>query len=252
MLRPILAFVALSSAAAAFAEIKTERVEYRDGDVVLEGFIAYDTAKAGPRPAMMIVHDWNGPDQYEENRARMLAELGYVGFAADIYGKGVRPKSAQENAQQAGKYRGDMPTFLSRMNAALSYLKSRPEVDKAKLGAMGYCFGGGGVLELARSGAEVPAIISFHGGLATQKRAAEGSVKSRIMVIHGSQDPSMPYAQLVGFLEEMRDAKADYQLIAYNVDSHPFTVPGGPGYREAADKRSWEELKRFLQEVWGA
>lgn len=140
LLGTLFAFAAISA-----AEIKTERVEYKDGDTVLEGYIAYDTNIKGPRPGVVIVHDWNGTDEYEERRARMLAELGYVGFAADIYGKGNKPKTQAENGQMAGKYRNDMPLFISRMNAAVSTLRARTEVQKDKVAAMGYCFGGGGV-----------------------------------------------------------------------------------------------------------
>jgi dienelactone hydrolase len=236
--------------AMAGAEIKTLRVEYRDGDTVLEGYVAYDDTITTPRPAVMIVHDWDGPTEYEERRARMLAELGYVGFAADIYGKGVRPKSMSENAAQAGKYRSDRATFLSRMNAGVTFLRNHALVEKTKVAAMGYCFGGGGVLELARSGVDLSGVISFHGGLKTSAPAKAGDIRTKLLVCHASQDPSVPYDHLVGFLGEMRDAKADYQLVAYNVDSHPFTAPGA-GYRADADRRSWTELQTFLREVFG-
>jgi dienelactone hydrolase len=251
MIRLALLGTLFTVAAISSAEIKTERVEYKDGDTVLEGYIAYDTNIKGPRPGVVIVHDWNGTDEYEERRARMLAELGYVGFAADIYGKGNKPKTQAENGQMAGKYRNDMPLFISRMNAAVSTLRARTEVQKDKVAAMGYCFGGGGVLELARSGADISGVISFHGGLATKTPATVGSVRAKVLVCHASQDPSVPYEQLVGFLGEMRDAKVDYQLVAYNVDSHPFTAPG-PGYRPEADRRSWDELQKFFKEIFGA
>ncbi|MDX2064282.1 MAG: dienelactone hydrolase family protein [Fimbriimonadaceae bacterium] len=250
MKRWLFALIGLAMSLSARAEIQTALVEYRDGDAVLEGYVAYDDAITTPRPAVMVVHDWDGPNDYEQRRARMLAELGYVGFAADIYGKGVRPKSVQENAQQAGKYRSDRATFLSRMNAAVAFLRNHPRVDKAKVAAMGYCFGGGGVLELARSGADLSGVVSFHGGLKTSAPAKAGEIRTKILVCHASQDPSVPYADLVGFLGEMRDARADYQLVAYNVDSHPFTAPG-PGYRPEADRRSWSELQTFLREIFG-
>jgi dienelactone hydrolase len=241
----------LGVASLASAEIQTKRIEYRDGDTVLEGFVAWDDAKTGKRPGIMIVHDWNGLDGYEEGRARQLAQMGYVGFAADIYGKGVRPTNAQESGQQAGKYRSDLALFRGRLNAALSTLKALDQVDAGKAAAMGYCFGGGGVLELARSGADVNGVISFHGSIAPQNPEDGKNIKTKVLAIHAAQDPAVNRDAMSAFMNEMRDHKVDYQMVVYNLNTHAFTVPGGNSYDATADRRSWAELTRFLGEIFG-
>lgn len=234
------------------ATIVTKRVDYKQGDAVLEGFLAYDDSKTGPRPGVMIVHDWDGLNGYEETRARMLAELGYVAFAADIYGKGQRPKNQQESGQFAGKYRNDPALFKARLQASLDALKAQANVDGKRTAAIGYCFGGGGVLELARSGADVTGVVSFHGSYGTQAPAKVGDIKGKVMVVHAAQDPSTSRAQFDAFLDEMRDAKVDYQSVLYNLNVHPFTVIGGPSYNEAADKRSWQAMRDFFREIFGS
>lgn len=240
----------LGAVAMASAEIKTKKVEYRQGDTVLEGYLAWDDAKPGKRPGVIVVHDWNGLDAYEEGRARQLAELGYVGFAVDIYGKGVRPTNPQESGAQAGKYRSDPALFRARLQAGLDTLKSFAQTDPTKTAAMGYCFGGGGVLELARSGADVQGVISFHGAIGPRDASEGKNIKGKVLAIHAAQDPAVPREALTAFLDEMRDAQVDYQLVVYNLNVHAFTVPGAQ-YNPTADKRSWEELKRFLHDLFG-
>jgi dienelactone hydrolase len=246
----LLALVATSSLS--FATIVTKRIEYRQGETVLEGFLAYDDAKSGPRPGVMIVHDWNGLDKYEETRATMLAELGYIAFAADIYGKGVRPSNSQESGQQAGKYRGDVPLFRARLQAGLDELKKQSNVDGKRTAAIGYCFGGGGVLELARSGSDVTGVVSFHGSYVTPSPAKAGDIKGKVMVVHAAQDPATSRAVFDGFLDEMRDAKVDYQSVLYNLNVHAFTVIGGGQYNAEADRRSWIAMKEFFKEIFGS
>lgn len=247
------AAVLVVCASVAGATVVTKKVEYKQGDTVLEGFLAYDDAKTGLRPGVMIVHDWNGLDGYEEMRAKKLAELGYVAFAADIYGKDVRPKTNQENGAQAGKYRADIPLFRARLQAGLDELRKMPGVDTKKVAAIGYCFGGGGVMELARSGADLSGVVSFHGGaLSTKTPAKPGDIKCKVMVIHAAQDPSASRAQFDAFLDEMKDAKVDYQTVIYNLNVHPFTVPGGPSYDADADRRSWAAMRAFFDEIFGS
>jgi dienelactone hydrolase len=249
----ISAILALATVAAiAQSAIVTKRVEYKHGDAVLEGFLAYDDSKTGPRPGIMIVHDWDGLNAYEETRAKMLAELGYVAFAADIYGKGVKPKTPQENGAQASKYRGDAALFRGRLQAGLDEMKRQSQVDGKKTAAIGYCFGGGGVLELARSGADVTGVVSFHGSYGTALPATAGAVKSKVMVVHAAQDPATSREVFDKFLDEMRDAKVDYVMNLYNLDVHPFTVIGGPSYRPDADRRSWEAMQDFFREIFGS
>jgi dienelactone hydrolase len=241
----------LAAAAFASAEIKTQRIEYRQGDTVLEGYVAWDDAKTGKRPAVMVVHDWNGLDAYEEGRARQLAELGYVGFAADIYGKGVRPKNPQESGAEAGKYRQDPALFRARMRASLDAMKAFAQTDASKTAALGYCFGGGGVMELARSGAEANGFITFHGAIGPSDSSEGKNIKGKVLVVHAAQDPAVPREALSAFMDEMREGKVDYQLVVYNLNVHAFTVPGGQ-YDADADRRSWAELRRFLAELFGA
>ncbi len=239
-------FAALGSAA-----IVTKKVEYKQGDTVLEGFLAYDDSKTGPRPGVLIIHDWDGITGYEETRAKMLAEMGYVAFAADIYGKNSRPKTVQENGQHAGKYRADVPLFRARLQAGLEELKKQTNVDSKKTAAIGYCFGGGGVLEMARSGADVVGVVSFHGSLTTPLPAKEGGFKGKVMTVHAAQDPAVPIEQFVGYLNEMRDAKIDHQTVVYNLNVHAFTVIGGGQYNADADRRSWIAMQDFFKEVFG-
>lgn len=240
------ALAAFSSAA-----IVTKKVEYKQGDTVLEGFLAYDDSKTAPMPGVLIIHDWDGINGYEETRAKMLAEMGYIAFAADIYGKETRPKTPQENGQHAGKYRADIPLFRARLQAGLDELKKQARVDKAKTAAIGYCFGGGGVLEMARSGADLAGVVSFHGSFATPLPAKEGVFKGKVLTIHAAQDPAVPTEQFVGYLNEMRDAKVDHQTVVYNLNVHAFTVIGGSQYNADADRRSWAAMKQFFAEIFG-
>ena len=151
------------------AEIKTETIEYKDGDTTLEGYLAYDTATAGKAPAVLVVHQWKGLTDYEKKRCEMLAKLGYVAFAVDIYGKGIRPTTVAEAGAQAGKYKSDRALLRQRVNAGLAWLRKNERVDASHIAAIGYCFGGTTVIELARSGAEVAGVVSFHGGLDSPK-----------------------------------------------------------------------------------
>jgi dienelactone hydrolase len=199
-------------------------------------------------PVMIIVHDWNGPDSYELTRARMVAEQWGMGaLVADIYA-GARPKTPAENGAEARKYYSDNALFRKRLQAAVDAVKARGDVDASNIGAMGYCFGGTAVLEMARMGADVKAVISFHGGLSAPNPAA-GTIGTKIMLHHAADDPAVPKDQLVGFLAEMTAAKADYRMVIYNLAVHPFTVIGGSSYNEQADKRSWETTTAFLKEV---
>lgn len=250
MNRLAICLAACLAAASSFAAIQTKTIEYTHNGEVLEGYMAWDDAKTGPMPGVMIVHDWDGLNDYEKLRARMLAELGYVGFAVDIYGKNNRPKNQQENGQMAQKFYQNPTLFRGRLQAGLDALRAIDQVDDAKVAAIGYCFGGSGVMELARSGADVNGVVSFHGGMSTQMPAKEGQVKAKMLVCHASQDPSVPRDMFVKWLDEMRDAKVDYQLLAFNLAVHPFTVIGGSSYDEKADKRSWEAMQDFFKEIF--
>lgn len=240
------------------AAIKTAVVEYRDGNTVLEGFLAYDDAKTGARPGVLVVHDWTGLQDYSQRRARMLAELGYVAFAADIYGKGVRPKDPQESAKQAGIYKQDLPLLRKRAALGLEQLRKQPNVDPKKLAAIGYCFGGTTVLELARSGADLAGVVSFHGGLGTTLPAGSGAVKAKVLVCHGTDDPFVKPEEQAAFKAEMAKARPDLEFISYPDAVHSFTKreagddkSKGNAYNEAADKKSWEDMQRFFKTIFG-
>ncbi|MGO9478235.1 MAG: dienelactone hydrolase family protein [Limisphaerales bacterium] len=239
------------------AAIQTKTVEYKQGDTILEGFVAYDDAIKGPRPGILVVHQWLGLTDYEKHRAEMLAQLGYVAFCADIYGKGVRPQNTQEAGAQAGKYKSDRQLLRARVNAGLEALRQQPLVDPKRIAAIGYCFGGTTVIELARSGADVAGVVSFHGGLDSPTPADGKNIKCKVLVCHGADDPFEKPEDLAAFENEMRDAKVDWELIKYGGAVHSFTQPmagndnsKGAAYNEKADKRSWEAMKQFLAEIF--
>lgn len=238
------------------AAIKTEIVEYKEGKTVLEGQFVYDDSVVGARPVVVIVHQWMGPTDYESGRAHQLAEMGYVAFVADIYGKGVRPTSVEEAGKLAGQYKSDIRLYRQREKAALDFVAKNKRVDAKKMVIMGYCFGGTGALEAARAGYPVVGAVSFHGGLATPEPQKTKSVRPKILVLHGAVDPYVPAKEVDGFFHEMNEAKADYQFISYSGAVHAFTqkMAGndnskGAAYNEAADHRSWQALKSFLSEV---
>lgn len=247
----------VAAALAASAAVKTEVVEYRDGDTVLEGFVAYDDAKAGKVPGVLVVHQWMGLTDYEKKRCEMLAELGYVAFAVDIYGKGVRPANPGEAGGLAGKYKGDRALLRRRVTLGFETLKGLPKCDTAKTAAIGYCFGGTTALELARSGASLAGFVSFHGGLSTPTPSDAANIKGKILALHGADDPFVPAAEVAGFEQEMRAAKCDWQLVAYGGAVHAFTQSAagndnskGAAYNEKADKRSWAAMKEFFAEIF--
>ena len=240
----------------AAAAIRSEVVEYADGATTLEGWVTYDDTKSGPCPVVVIVHQWRGLGDYEKKRAQMLAELGYVAFCADIYGKGVRPATAEAAGKQAGQFKGDRPLLRRRVAAALAKLKSLPQCEPRKTAAMGYCFGGTAALELARSGADTLGIVSFHGGLASPTPQDAKNSKARVLALHGANDPFVPADEVAGFQQEMRVAGLDWQFIAYGGAVHSFTDWGATGamkgaqYNEAADRRSWEAMRGFFGELF--
>lgn len=251
----VLISLMLACGFAAAAAIKTETVEYKQGAVTLEGVLTYDDAMKGPRPAVLIVHQWKGLTEYEKKRAEMLAQLGYVAFCADIYGKGVRPQTTEEAGAQAGKYKMDRALLRARVNAGLETLRKQKGVDSKRIAAIGYCFGGTTVIELARSGAEVAGVVSFHGGLDSPTPADGKNIKAKVLACHGADDPFVPAKDLEAFEQEMRDGKVDWRIVKYGGAVHSFTDWGATGamtgaqYNEKADKRSWEDMKAFFAEV---
>lgn len=237
------------------AAIKTQVIEYKQGTTILEGYLAYDDAKLGKRPGVLVVHEWTGLGPYVKKRAEMLAELGYVAFAADIYSKGIRPKAGPDAAAIATIYKSDRGLARARALAAYNVLKAQKNVDGDRLAVIGYCFGGMVALELARSGASLDATVSFHGGLDTPNKADAKNIKGKVLVLHGADDPNVPEAQVLDFEKEMREAKVDWQLVKYGNAVHAFTNPDagddnskGAAYNATADRRSWQAMQNFFVE----
>lgn len=242
----------------AHAEIKTQPIEYKHGDVVLEGWLAYDNAAPGKRPGVLIVHEWRGHNPYVRQRAEQLAKAGYVAFALDMYGKGKLAKDNNEAAQWAGQFKNDRALMRARAAAGLDVLAKHEKTDPAKLSAIGYCFGGTTALELARSGAPLKAVVSFHGDLATPNPADAKNIKAKVLVCHGADDPFVPPAQVAAFEKEMRDAGVDWQLIKYGAAVHSFTDKAagndpkqGVAYEPKADARSWQAMMDLFKEAFG-
>jgi dienelactone hydrolase len=211
----------------------------------------------GKRPGVLVAHEWNGHNEYVRKRAERLARLGYVAFALDMYGKGVRAKDAKEAAALAGIYKGDRTLMRARAVAGLDVLRRRPETDPTRLAAIGYCFGGTTVLELARSGADLVSVVSFHGGLDTPTPEDARNIKGKVLALHGGDDPFVPANQVEAFQEEMRKGGVDWQFVSYGGAVHSFTNPEsgsdnskGLAYNERADRRSWKAMKTFFAETF--
>jgi len=256
ILSKLLLFSAVAASVATQAEIQKQLLEYKDGDTVLEGYLVYDDAWTSKRPAVVVVHQWKGLSDHEKTSAERLAALGYVAFAADIYGKGVRPADSADAGKLAGSFKSDVKLFRRREKAAFDLVAENPRVDAKNIVFMGYCFGGTGALEAARAGLPVRGVVSFHGGLASATPADARKIKGKVLVLHGAIDPNVPPTEVAAFQKEMNDAKVDYQFVAYSGAVHSFTqksagndISKGSAYNENADRRSWNALEAFLKEV---
>jgi dienelactone hydrolase len=241
----------------AYSALVKKAVDYKDGDTVLKGYLVYDNSFKGLRPGVLLVHEWWGLNPYIKKRADEIAKLGYIAFAADIYGGGQVAKDMGEAGKLSGSFSSNRPLILSRAQAGLSELLKEKSVDKSRVAAMGYCFGGGVVLELARSGADLKGAVTFHGSIATPTNENYDNLKAHVLVLHGAADPFVN-AQVVGaFEDEMRKTKADWQVVLYSGAVHGFTNPDngtdpskGLAYNETADKRSWTAMKEFYEEIF--
>jgi len=242
------------------AAIQGKTVEYSAGETPLKGFLAYDDSIQGQRPGVLVVHEWWGHNEYARNRAKMLAELGYTAFAVDMYGQGKNTEHPKEAGQFAQQLRDNMTLAQSRFEAALAVLKQHETVNPEQIAAIGYCFGGGIVLEMARRGLDLDAVASFHGSLETDNPAQAGTVKAKILVLHGAEDKLVKQEAVSAFKKEMHQAQVDFKFISYEGVQHSFTNPQADkfaqkydlpvGYDAQADKKSWQQLKTFLQQVF--
>ena len=242
---------------AAFAGLKTEVIDYKHGDTALEGYLAYDDSTAGKRPGVLVCHEWWGQNDYARKRAEQLAALGYVAFALDMYGEGVQAKDPKEAADKAAVFKKDRALMRARAMAGLDVLRRHPKVDADNLAAIGYCFGGTTALELARAGADLKGVVSFHGELDTPDPADARRIRGKILVLTGADDPVVPKEQVAAFEDEMRNAKIDCKVVSYPGAVHGFTNPAsgddpkkGVAYNKEADEKSWDEMKAFFGKVF--
>ncbi|MCB9772092.1 MAG: dienelactone hydrolase family protein [Candidatus Omnitrophica bacterium] len=257
MKKMIVLFLFLFLSNSAQAAVQTRVFEYQEGETVLQGYIAFDDAIAGKRPGILVVHDWMGFGPFANHKADDLAKLGYTALAVDIYGKGIRPKDAGEAGKLSGMYKGDRALLRKRILAGYEALKNEDTVDESKVAVIGFCFGGTTALELARSGAPIKGVVSFHGGLNTPTPMDAKNIKAKVLALHGADDPHVSQEEVKAFENEMNNGGVDWQFVKYSGAVHSFTNPAagndnskGVAYNERADKRSWIAMKDFFQEIF--
>jgi dienelactone hydrolase len=257
---PLLLLLASCAAPASAppAAVRGVAVEYKHGDVVLEGWLAWDASIPGRRPGVLVSHEWRGHNDYARRRAEQLASLGYVAFALDMYGKGVMAKDHVEAGQRAGVFKKDRALMRGRARAGYDVLATHELCDASRIVALGYCFGGTTSLELARSGAPLAGAASFHGDLSTPDPADAKNIRGKVAAFHGAEDPFYKDDHVAAFMNEMRAAKADWRAVFFGGAVHSFTVPDagndpskGSAYDAKADARSWAMLEDFLRECLG-
>jgi len=242
------------------AAVVGKEVDYHSGDTLLKGYIAYDDSIKGKRPGVLVVHEWWGHNAYARHRADMLAKLGYTALALDMYGNGKQAKHPDDAGKFAAAVRNNMPEAEARFRAAMEVLKANKTVDPKRIAAIGYCFGGGIVLEMARRGVDLDGVVSFHGSLGTSEPAKKGLVKAKVLVLNGEDDPFTTPEQIAAFKQEMEKSGVDYRFISYPGAKHAFTNPKATelgkrfnlplAYNAKADKASWAEMKRFLKQIF--
>jgi dienelactone hydrolase len=252
--------LAVAGFASAAPDIKGKEVTYRSGTTVMKGYLAYDKNIKGKRPGVLVVHEWWGHNEYVRKRARMLAEMGYAALAVDMYGDGKQAMHPDDAGKFSSELMKNFDVAKARFAAAMDFLKKQRIADPGRIAAIGYCFGGGVVLNMARQGVDLKGVASFHGSLAAVKPAQPGEVKAKILVLHGADDKFTTPEQIEAFKKEMKDAGADFQFISYPGAIHSFTNPDADayakkynlplGYNAEADKKSWEELRKFLEQIF--
>lgn len=260
IMRTLIAAIFLFLSSGAGAVVQGKEVTYSNNGETLKGYIAYDDAIKGKRPGMLVVHEWWGHNEYARKRARMLAQLGYTALALDMYGDGMQARHPEEAGKFASEVAKNLPLAKARFESAMKFLKEQPTVDPDNIAALGYCFGGSVVLQMARLGEDLKGVASFHGGLSTETPAQQGKVKARIISFTGADDPMIPPEQVAAFKREMEQAGVDYKVVVFPGVKHSFTNPAADengrkfnlplAYDAAADKQSWEETREFLAEVF--
>lgn len=250
----------LVAAPASHAAVQGREVTYSTNGTALKGYIAYDDATKGKRPGILVVHEWWGHNEYARKRARMLAERGYTALAVDMYGDGKQANHPDDAGKFAKEVSQNAALARARFEAALELIKKEKTVDAASIGAIGYCFGGSVVLNMARMGEPLKAVASFHGGLSTQQPAERGKVKARIASFTGEDDPMIPATQVAAFRQEMENAGVNYKVVTYPGATHAFTNPAADelgkkfnlplAYNAAADHASWDEGLAFLADAF--
>jgi len=256
----ILGMAGFAAAEAQITKIKGMDVKYTVRDVQMKGYLAYDENIKGKRPGVLVVHEWWGLNDYARKRARMLAELGYTALALDMYGEGKTAAHPDDAGKFSSELMKNFDVGKERFIAGMNLLKSEPTVDQTRIAAIGYCFGGGVVLNMARQGVDLKGVASFHGGLTAVKPAQPGSVKAKILVLNGADDKFITKEQIEAFKQEMKNAGANFRFISYPGAVHSFTNPDADElgkkfnmpirYNQEADKNSWEELKKFLKQIF--
>lgn len=236
--------------------IQTRLIEYEFEGVLFEGMLAWDDAANTRRPGVLVAHTIAGRSALEERRAVQLAELGYVAFAIDVYGKNSQGNSREENAKLMAALKDDRPLLQERLLTALSTLREQRDVDESRIAAIGFCFGGLCVLDIARLGEEIAGVVSFHGIFSPPGNTSGNSINAKVLVLHGWDDPMATPAQVIALTEELTAMSADWQLHGYGNTMHAFTNPDandadrGTIYNESADRRSWAAMREFLAELF--
>jgi dienelactone hydrolase len=238
--------------------IQTRLIEYEHEDKVLEGKLAWDSSIDGPMPGVMVCHAWGGRSEFENDRAEELAKFGYAGFALDLYGKGVLGSGPDENAVLMQPFLDDRAMLQERLLSSLQVMRGQPEVDASRTAAIGYCFGGLCVLDIARTGEDLGGVVSLHGLFAAPGNTSGNSIKAKVLALHGWNDPMAPPDAVFALAEELTSMGADWQLHGYGNTMHAFTNPQannpdfGTVYSASADRRSWTAVRNFLAELFGA
>jgi dienelactone hydrolase len=248
----------LSLSGLSHAEVKTKMITYDYGGVTFKGHLAWDEAASGKRPGVLVLHEWWGLNDYARKRAEQLASLGYVAFAGDMYGEGKSTEHPNEAGQFATEVRKNVPVWQGRAQAALKVLADQPQVDASRLAAIGYCFGGSTALQLAYTGADLKAVVTFHAALPAPDATQAKAIRAKVLVNHGAADKFVPEEAAAKFRAALEEAKVDYAMVYYGGAVHSFTVRDigqknvpGLAYNAQADQRSWQYMLELFGEVFG-